>query len=232
MLWGGVLHLATLYLSNHNICDIEKLIDSNITFGSEVLESACNNNIKFFINILTFSIFANSTTYNPLTFYDSTKQAFYDILELYKSNFKNTKFINLLLYNTYGANDTRPKVLNLWHKISKSGQCLEMSKGEQLIDISHIDDVINAINIAIKNIDSLDSDIIYTIENTPRLSLRELAKVFENATNTKLNIKWNKPYRENEIFNPISSLDSTKLQKLPHYIPSININDGIKSVFG
>ena len=107
-----------------------------------------------------------------------------------------------------------------------------MSKGEQLIDISHIDDVVNAINIAIKNIDSLDSDIIYTIENFPRLSLRELARIFENATNTTLNIKWSKPYRANEIFNPISSLDSTRLQKLPHYSPKISIYDGIKSVFG
>lgn len=230
--YGGVLHLATLYLSNHNIYDIERLIDSNITFGSEVLESACNNNIKFFINIITFSLFANSLHYNPLTFYDSTKQAFCDILELYKSKFKHIKFINLLFYNTYGNDDIRPKVLNLWHRISKSGELLEMSKGEQLIDITHIDDVVNALDIAIRDIDYLDSDVIYTIENTNRPTLRELSNIFENATNTKLNIKWNRPYRLNEIFNPISSLDSNQLCKLPNWNPSIDLSEGIRRVFG
>lgn len=177
-------------------------------------------------------MFANSHHYNPLTFYDSTKQAFCDILELYKSKFKDIKFINLLLYNTYGSNDTRPKILNLWHKISKSGELLEMSKGDQFIDITHIDDVINALYITIRDINTLDSNIIYTIENPNRPTLKELADIFETATNVKLNLKWNKPYRLNEILNPISSINSKQLCKLPNWQPTIDLRDGIKQVFG
>lgn len=237
----GILHLATKYLSSHTPNDIKDLIWANIIFGSEVLESALIFKPKFFINILTFSQFANSTSYNPATFYDATKQAFYNITQLYKDAF-GSKFLNILLYNTYGKGDTRGKFLDLWHTISLNGKALEMSEGAQKIDISHISDIVHALDLAIRNYQVLDSAKIYTLENHPRYTLKEIAEIFENITNRKLNILWgNKPYRKNEIFNPITesspfcesqeNAESSKFAKLPKYAPKITLKEGIRQTF-
>ncbi|MGX2982262.1 NAD-dependent epimerase/dehydratase family protein [Helicobacter sp. 23-1045] len=228
----GILHLATKYLSSHKPSDISDLISANITFGSEILEGTLPFCPKFFINILTFSQFANSANYNPLAFYDGTKEAFYNITKLYSEAFKKTKFLNLLLYNTYGSGDVRGKFLNLWDKISRDNQTLEMSAGEQKIDISHIDDIMRGLDLAICDYEMMDSAKIYTLENRPRKSLREIAKIFESATGRRLNIAWgSKAYRKNEIFDPISSVDSAKFIKLPHFSAKISLEDGIKRVF-
>lgn len=228
----GILHLATKYIQSHTPEDIQTLIDSNIAFGSEILEATMDLKPRFFINILTFSQFANSHTYNPASFYDATKQAFYEIIELYKNAFKETKFLHILLYNTYGSNDTRDKILNLWDKISQNGKDLAMSAGEQRIDISHIDDVVRGLDIALESAESLDCSKIYTLENFPRYTLKEIAKIFETATKRELKIAWGaKPYRKNEIFSPVSSADSPAFVKLPRYEAKICLESGIKQVF-
>ena len=226
----GVVHIASLVLSGKNEgLLIKPLIDSNIVFGSLILEAFYNNPPLFFINTLSCFEFANSSTYNPANFYAATKKAFYDITKYY-SYMLETKFAHLLLYDNYGKNDTRTKIFNLWKKIAQNGETLEMSKGEQKIDISHVDDVINGFDILIQL--CLDNKIknnqIYTLENK-RYTLKELASLFEKYSGLKLNIKWGaKPYRENEIFNPISAKDSKELKKLPNYKPKISLEEGIK----
>ena len=226
----GVVHLASLVLGGKNsISVIKDIIKANIEFPSLLLEIIYENPVKFFINTSSSFEYANSNEYKPSNFYAATKKAFYDITKYY-SYMLETKFAHLLLYDNYGKNDTRTKIFNLWKKIAQNGETLEMSKGEQKIDISHVDDVINGFDILIQL--CLDNKIknnqIYTLENK-RYTLKELASLFEKYSGLKLNIKWGaKPYRENEIFNPISAKDSKELKKLPNYKPKISLEEGIK----
>lgn len=230
--FDGVVHLATYYQPSHSSEDFFKMLNSNVVFGSSLLEALSFCPPSFFINTITFSQFANASSYNPAGLYDATKQAFCDIMRFYASKMP-TIFCNLLLYNTYGANDNRPKIFNLWNKIANTQNIIEMSKGEQKIDISHIDDVIHGFETLIdlcknKQVPTLST---FTLENQ-RHTLRELAQIFEHATSTKLPIAWGaKPYRYNEIMEPISSSNST-FQKLPHWEPKISLLEGIKQVYG
>lgn len=228
--FDGVIHLATYYQPSHSSKDFLTMLSSNIIFGSKLLEALCSNPPKFFINTITFSQFTNSSSYTPAGLYDATKQAFCDIICFYASKLP-TIFCNLLLYNTYGANDNRPKVFNLWSKIAKTQETMEMSKGEQKIDISHIDDVINGFQTLIElcQNDKISTLSTYTLENQ-RYTLKELANIFMQATNTHLPIIWGaKPYRENEIMDPISSKNSN-LKKLPYWEPKISLQEGIKTI--
>lgn len=230
--FDGVIHLATYYQPSHSPKDFLTILSSNIIFGSKLLEALCANPPKFFINTITFSQFANSSSYAPAGLYDATKQAFCDIVCFYASKLP-TIFCNLLLYNTYGANDNRPKVFNLWSKIAKTQETMEMSKGEQKIDISHVDDVINGFQTLIElcQNDKISTLSTYTLENQ-RYTLKELAEIFMQATDTHLPIIWGaKPYRENEIMDPISSKNSD-LKKLPYWEPKISLYEGINDVFG
>lgn len=227
--FDGVVHLATLYLANHTPQDIKSLVDSNVYFGSALLEACKLNPPRFFINTLSAFAYANSKIYNPINLYAATKQAFYDICAYYAQVLPTT-FSHLLLYDTYGNNDTRPKIFNLWHKIAKSGESLAMSAGEQRLDISHIFDVVSGyavlIQLCLEN--RVSKNQIYTLENK-RYTLRELAALFEKYTNSTLRIQWGaKPYRQNEIMEPISAKDSNLLEKLPNWNPKISLEQGLK----
>ncbi|MWV68090.1 NAD-dependent epimerase/dehydratase family protein [Helicobacter saguini] len=233
--FDGVLHLAACCILRFGRSESRELIESNITLGVDILESLRENvatktsNFKFFINTLTFSMFANSNDYRPANLYDATKQGFYDITLSYCQEFPNAIFSHLLLYDTYGANDSRNKIFNLW---AKGAKCLEMSKGKQLIDLSYIDDVVNAFDILINLCvnKKVRNNQIFSIENSKRYSLKELASIFEKVSNKKLNIKWGaKNYRKNEIFSPIKASQNKKLlAKLPTFKHKINIESGFK----
>ncbi|MCW1882515.1 NAD(P)-dependent oxidoreductase [Campylobacter coli] len=61
----GVVHLATKWISTHNQNDIVHLINSNITFGVQLLEITQKLNVNFFINTSTFGSYCNSFIYRP-----------------------------------------------------------------------------------------------------------------------------------------------------------------------
>ena len=227
--FDGVVHLATLSLTNHTPQEIKSLVDSNVYFGSALLETCRLNPPRFFINTLSAFVYANSKIYKPMNLYAATKQAFYDICAYYAQVLPTT-FSHLLLYDNYGINDTRPKIFNLWQKIAKSGESLAMSAGEQRLDISHIFDVVSGYDVLIQLCleNRVSNNQIYTLENK-RYTLRELAALFEKYTNSTLNIEWGaKPYRHNEIMEPISAKDSNFLERLPDWNPKINLEQGLK----
>ena len=231
--FDGVVHLATLYKANHTYNEIDSLIYSNIKFGVDILEAIKVIPVAFFINTMTAFEYSNSDKYNPVNFYAATKHAFFDIIKYY-SGVASTYFSHLMIFDTYGANDTRPKIFNLWKKIAKSGEVLEMSAGEQKIDISHVDDVINGfdilIDLCVKK--KVKNNQIFALESPKRYFLRKLAKIFEKGTNIKLNIKWGaKPYRENEIMNPVSTKRCKEIKKLPKWKQKINLEKGIEALW-
>ncbi|MCE3040290.1 NAD-dependent epimerase/dehydratase family protein [Helicobacter anatolicus] len=228
--FDGIIHLATNYQSVHHPQNLPEILQANITFGTYLLEACKHQPPKFFINTLTFSQFSNSQTYTPSSLYDATKQAFFDIICFYQEQIP-TKFCNLLLYNTYGPNDPRPKIFNLWQRYTNSQEVLKMSEGIQEIDISHIDDVIRGFDLLIQlNLKTKQpKNIIYTLQNQ-RYNLRDLANLYMQATNTKINIKWGaKPYRICETLIPISE---PSLPKLPGWNPKIKLQEGIKEIYG
>lgn len=203
--FDGVIHLASHFLSAHNPDDISSLISSNIQFGTELLEASKSSDVTWFINTGTFWQNYENEDYNPVNLYAATKEAFENIAKFYTQT-SNLAFTTIKLNDTFGPNDSRAKIFNLWTKIAKSGERLSMSAGEQIIDISYIDDVINAYT---QLVDLLAEDVTpyrdktYVVTNQERLSLKELAKIFEKATGTTLDIEWGgRDYRDREVMSP------------------------------
>lgn len=192
----GVLHFASSVLIEHDINQIDNLLDSNIKYGTYLLEFCKKYDVKWFINTGTFWQNFQNEEYNPVNFYAATKEAFENIAKYYTKT-SDLVFTTIKLNDTFGPN----KVFNLWAKIAKTGEVLEMSPGEQVIDISYIEDVISAYDKLIENLDSKKIDEFnnkeFIISNNEKMTLKELSKIFEEATNSKLNIVWaGKPYRE------------------------------------
>lgn len=229
--FDGVIHLASLFLASHTKDDISTLISSNIKFGIELLEACKFSSVKWFINTGTFWQNYHSCEYNPVNLYSATKEAFENIARYYIET-SDLIFTTIKLNDTFGPNDTRNKVFNLWNKIAKSGEVLEMSEGDQIVDISYIEDVISAYEILLNHLNSDNRDEFrnksYIVTSNERLSLKDLSKVFEESTDSKLNIVWGgRPYRDREVMIPYNTGES-----VPNWKQKYTLKEAIRKTIG
>jgi len=225
----GVLHLASLVLVNHTLDDIETLIISNILFSTRLLEASVNSHVKWFINTGTFWQNYNDEDYNPVNLYAATKQAFEDIAKYYYETQK-INFVTIKLNDTFGTNDTRSKIFNLWGKAVANNENLGMSPGEQIIDISYIENIVDAYIQMLTQLQANDTYTyagdVYAVNSEERMSLQALAKVYEEVTQTSVDITWGgRPYRDREVMIPW-----TKGKPVPGWKQNISLRDAIATV--
>lgn len=138
-----VFHLASLFLVQHTAEQIEPLISSNVLLGTQLLEAMRAAGVHSLVNAGTaWQNFAGDA-YLPVNLYASTKQAFEDIL-LYYVETGGVRAVTLKLFDSYGPDDTRRKLLRLLLDCLRSGEPLGMSGGEQVLDLVHVDDICRA----------------------------------------------------------------------------------------
>ncbi|MBU3638539.1 NAD(P)-dependent oxidoreductase [Polynucleobacter sp. AP-RePozz3-80-G7] len=219
-----VFHLASLFLSQHEVKDVEPLVQSNLLFGNQLLEAMRVNDVRNLINTGTSWQHYENNDYNPVCLYAATKQAFEAIIEFYIQAC-NFKVITLKLSDTYGPNDHRPKLFSLLYKASLTNTPLDMSIGEQLIDLVYIDDVINAYLIAVNRL--LNNEVvgheIYRISSGNPITLKNLVQLYITVTGRNIQLNWGaRPYRLREM---MSIWDREK--KMTGWQPSISLKDGI-----
>ena len=224
--FSGIIHLASLYLTTHKPEEASALVTANVTFSTYILECATQAKINWFINTGTFWQNYENLPYSPVNLYAASKQAFESMAQYYIENNK-IKFCTLRLSDTYGPNDTRPKIFNLFDKIAKTGELLEMSPGNQILDISFIEDVVDAFIKLAEILETKKIEIhngsIYAVNAEKRFTLKELVSIYEKITQNKLNIKFGgRPYREREVMNP---WQNGKI--VPGWKPKVNIEEGI-----
>lgn len=220
-----VIHLASLFISEHNSEDVEKIIKSNVMLGTQLLEAAAICGTRYFINTGTFWQNYFSTEYNPVNLYAATKQAFESIAKYYLET-SPIRMITLKLTDTYGPYDPRPKLMNLFKKIALSGDRLDMSPGEQELGLLYIDDTVSGYILALKYIQDIKpgEHTTYLLSPEKFYTLREAARIFEGVSGKKLNISWGgRPYRQREIMK-ITADDPRILEG----VETIDLEEGIR----
>lgn len=222
-----VFHLASQVLSPHATKDVESLIASNVLLGNQLLEAMKVNGVKRIINTGTFWQHYNNEGYNPVCLYAATKQAFESILEYYVQAC-GIKAITLTLFDTYGPDDPRQKLFHLLDKAAATGEALDMSAGEQLIDLVHINDVAEAYVIAAQRL--LDGQVSrhehYSVSSGHPLPLKALVQLYAEVTRQNFTVNLGaRPYRNREVMVPLSG-GST----LPGWLPTVSFVDGCISL--
>lgn len=226
-----VIHLATKYITHSCAEDIKDLIESNIEFGVQVLEAMKLAGVRNFINTGTSWQHYNQECYNPVNMYAATKQGFEDMLHYY-TQAEKIHAITLEIYDTYGANDNRNKIINQWKKCDCYSMPIRLSFGEQKLDYVFIDDVTEAILQAVNLLDYFsDKDIIYEKKYAVSLgksyTLKEIAQVFEQVYHTRLNLEWGAvPYRKREVFEPYRGTE-----RLPGWKARYDLKEGFEQMY-
>lgn len=223
-----VIHLATLYLNKHTVDDIAPLIQSNILFGTYLLEAMRTCKVKKILNFGTRWQHLSGIRSNSANLYAATKSAFHEILDYYART-ESVTYTTLELCDTFGRNDTRKKVVQILVDACKNRTVVELSPGEQVLDLICIDDLVEYI------IGCLDTDSVF-LNNVQALSgeeimLKDLGDMIEKIFSTYGYLNWGaKPYREREIMNPPVYHEIVKIQKHSleyHLKKQFLLNEGV-----
>lgn len=219
-----VIHLASRFIAEHESHQIEELINSNLLFGCQILEAMNHADIKYFINTGTSWQHYKNNSYNPVSLYAATKQSFEMLIDYYVKA-ENFKVITLKLFDTYGETDDRPKLINLLYQFAMNKSELNLTPGNQKINLVHVTDVCNAYVIALNRlfIERKSCHLKYKVASSESYSIKEIISLFEKISGMKINVIWGgKPYRKREVMKPWSAGEL-----LPEWSPKVNLHDGL-----
>lgn len=218
-----VFHLAAAVITNYAPEQIPMMIQSNVQFGTEILEAMRHCNTKLIVTTGSYWQNYNSDTYNPVDLYAATKEAFEKIVQLYVDA-HGFRHINLRLFDVYGEDDKRPKLWNTLKKIAGTDNTIDVSPGEQYLDVTHISDVCTAYEAAYNLLkgDTSITNETYGVFTGNQYTLKELIQKFAKAIGRNIKVNFGgKQYKKREVMHPKSNY-----KQLPNWSAKISASEG------
>lgn len=222
-----VFHLAAAVITNYKPEQVPILVQSNIQFGTEVLEAMKASTTRLFVGTGSYWQNYNSDGYNPVDLYAATKEAFEQIIQYYVDA-HHFRTVTLKLFDVYGEDDVRPKIWNILREIAGTDRSLDVSPGEQMLDLVHVSDVCTAYQCAYEYLKTVDypSREVFGVYTGERMTLKEAIQAFEHYSAQTIKVNFGgKKYKEREVMNPISILP-----KVPGWKPEIGPRRGLKKL--
>ena len=199
-----VFHLAAYYTTIHSYDEIDDLIASNVTFGTKLLDAMDRNNVRRLVYARSSWQHYRGDDYEPANLYAASKEAFDAIVRFYEAA-NGLQRIGLTLFDTYGEDDRRNKLLAVLPKIAVEGKRLALSPGEQQVDFVHAEDAARAFVLAGSYLAEGRTDLCgdYVVSSGTAVTLRELIRRYECLRGEQMPVDWGaRPYRVREVMIP------------------------------
>lgn len=222
-----VFHLAAHYTGAHDFTAMTALLDANITLGAYLLEAMVQCGCSHLIYAASVMENYQNQAYAPVNLYAATKQAFEDLLRYY-SDQELVRAGGIVLSDTYGPEDRRPKILNLIHQAARTQTPIDLSDGLQEYAAVYIDDVTRAFRMAGEQLVAgswknqkfqVLPDTVYSLRDT----VEKMLHVCGHAADTR----WGK--------RPANGPQIQKTIRLyppvPGWQPEVSLVDGLKRAF-
>jgi nucleoside-diphosphate-sugar epimerase len=219
-------HLAAVYWAEHQAGDILPLFHANLLFGTQLAEAMTKHGCLNLVNAGTVWQHYQNRAYDPVNFYAATKQAFEDILEYYVQ-VKQLRVITLKLYETFGPEDDRPKLLHLLRKAADEGTEVPLTAGEQQMHMVYIDDAVAAFVGAAERL--LEGKVRdhdrFAVPAPSTVSVREFVGVVQKVLGQPIAARWGaRPYRPREMMVPWAG------PSLPGWKCRVSLEEGLKRI--
>lgn len=222
-----VFHLASCFVAEHKPHQVGELMQSNVEFGAHLLEAMAAHGRRLLVNTGTAWQHFHTEGYSPVCLYAATKQAFEAIAQFYVE-VHGLRCITLKLSDSYGPGDPRKKLMALLQQVAETGQPIDFSAGEQMVDLLHIDDVVRAFLMAADRLrrGEASGHERYALTTDAMVPLKELIAQFEAACGRPLAIRLGaRPYRAREVMLPWSAGD-----RLPGWTARVPLADGLRQM--
>ena len=215
------IHLATKYLKFDNVSSTKEIIQSNVLFGSYLLQAL---DLCGYRKIINFSSIWQNTGkknyYSPQNFYSSTKEAFEKILQYFVIK-KKFKALTLKIYDTYGFNDTREKFLQFIIKQNKKKQHIYLENKSRKISLIHFEDVNSGIKIAIDYIINKKFNYkTFSLRSHKNYTIEYIVNIFKKIHNLNFKVIWKKNKNHIKL--------NKSFKNLPGWEPKIPLKKGLK----
>ena len=218
-----VFHLAALVQFSYAPRDAEYMADSNVTYGVGLADAASRAGVRHFINAGSYWQVADDGA--PVNLYAATKLAFQSILSYY-ARATPMRVTNLILYDTYGWGDTRPKMLNLLREACRTGAPLDVTEGRQEVYMTHVCDAARAFLHAERlQYGASSTADTYGVRGETPITMRDLiaecGKAWGIAPPVRVGAR---AYRPREVMRPWCP------PVLPGWAPWVSLADGLKEI--
>lgn len=190
-----IIYLSCFYNNN----DTQGQIQVMLTKPLEIIEYlGMNNKHTIFYSIGSYwQLGSQEVPLVPIDKYSCAKKALSSYMDYY-NQYTNVKCIEVVLFGTYGFNDKRKKIIDLIIDSKYKEVPLKISKGEQLLNLSYIDDVVNSLC----NLLMITPEIKkYLLLCEKSYRLKEIVEIIKNHTVVNISIG-SANYRKNEIMIP------------------------------
>lgn len=194
-----------------------------------MLDALKETKVQLFLNTGTFAeYYYNDGELNPSYYYAATKTASRSIVQYYK-NLTGMKCCTVIPYTIYGGVNKNKKIIDLLFESLFAKKPIAMTRGEQISDFIHINDVIDFYIHILNNTHLLKDMHDYHLGSGKGITLREIAQIIEKISSQKTNIKWGElDYRPMDMMRAIAPI--YKLEKEVGWTPKINIEKGISMI--
>lgn len=162
----------------------------------------------------------------PFNLYAASKSASERLLEHFAG--RGLPILSLRLYDTYGVGDSRRKLLNLALQTIMSGDYLETTLGEQLYELIHIQDVVQAVEMAL-SLTFEGSPVLQTFDVGPQSAptVRQALELLCELGGVEAEVHFDfgaRPYRSSE------KMHAMPLQFIPNWAPRVSLEEGLREM--
>jgi len=181
---------------------IESLIVSNCVLPCRI---ACFLSDKFPNAMMavfgTSWQFSDSDSYRPFNLYAASKRAGQDLLTHYA--LRGLRIMQFILFDTYGEDDTRRKLFNILVAAAKANEPIDVTQGDQEIDLVHIDDVSRGVDAGLRELKRWKTRkglLIRSLGSHRPITVKELVKRLEKKLQKPIQANFGKrDYRPREV---------------------------------
>jgi UDP-glucuronate 4-epimerase len=233
-----IIHLAAQAGVRHSIRHPQSFIDSNIQGFFNVLEACRNFPVSHLIYASSSSVYGNNPeipfkesvdTSQPISLYGATKKAgevlAYSYSELYKIPATGLRFFTV--YGPWGRPDMA--YYKFADQIIKGEPVEVYNQGDMSRDFTYIDDIIKGMKSLIpfppESINGTPHRVLNIGRNHP-VNLLTFLEILEKFLERKA-VKVYLPMQQGDV--PVTWADTSALQQLTGYIPSIDLEEGIRN---
>lgn len=231
-----IFHLAAANLVPSSFSDIEKIVDANITQGLKLALISSNQTLKpaLIYAQSSWQFSEGGQVPVPNGVYSALKHGFQQVAEVYRHKM-NVPAIGLVVFDTYGENDKRTKLLPCLAKLiadQKKGLTvnpLPMTDGTQEACFIHVDDAADAFLMAAENASRTDlnseKSIFFLSEDQPVFLKELINKLLADYDDPTTFVKWGaKQYRSEDVHV------LAKGPKLPNWKPRRSIRETFENM--
>lgn len=220
-----VFHLAGQYRREHRAEDVASLVEANLTFGIFLLDAMRRARVRSFVNTGSYFQYMDDPGARALNLYAALKTAFEAVLAHY-ADAHEIKAVTLVLYDTYGEGDWRPKLMSAIRRSIRAGEPLRLPEKDGPVNFVHADDVAEAFVVAARGLAAPLSGVAgkrFAVRLDGVHTIASTIAVFEKVSGRALAKTWGAyPMPEREIRSPWEG------PLLPGWRPAIGLEEGVR----